>query len=72
MVTYGHQAMSEQSRLTAALLKIAVLMKRQPAIDFDTLVEDVAAQMQLDLPRFRRYLAQHRQMLTATVKLQSR
>ncbi len=52
----------------AALLKIAIQLRKQKLKGFDEIFDDILNEMQLDRAEFQRYVNQHMQTLLTTVK----
>lgn len=52
----------------AALLKIAMKMRREKLKGFEEIFSDILKEMNLDEDEFRRYVNKHLQTLMATVK----
>ena len=52
----------------AALLKIAMKMRREKLHGFEEIFNDILKEMNLDSEEFRRYVNTHMQSLMATVK----
>jgi hypothetical protein len=47
------------------MLRLALALKKPGALPFDALVSELAAQMRLHEPSFRRFLAQQGELFTA-------
>jgi hypothetical protein len=52
----------------AALLKIAMKMRRDEMMGFEEIFSEILKEMELDETEFRRYVSAHLQSLMATVK----
>lgn len=52
----------------AALLKIAMKMRRDEMMGFEEIFSEILKEMELDETEFRRYVNNHLQSLMATVK----
>ncbi|MBI5528937.1 MAG: hypothetical protein HY897_21620 [Deltaproteobacteria bacterium] len=58
----------EDERMQAALLRLSMALKKDPARNFDELIDDIAKKTGLDRARFVDYVAHHREVIIATVK----
>lgn len=60
---------SKQERMyQAALLKIAMKMRKEEFRGFDEIFTEILSELELDPEEFRRYVNSHMQSLMATVK----
>jgi hypothetical protein len=55
----------EESRYSAAMLRLALELKKPGAPPFERLVSELSREMQLHEPTFRRFLAQQGELFTA-------
>ncbi|MFA6034607.1 MAG: hypothetical protein WC889_17040 [Myxococcota bacterium] len=58
----------EEDGLKAGLLKLTLVLKREPEADLDKVISDISQKNHLNRARFVEYIAQHREFITSTVK----
>ncbi len=56
----------EDPQLATALLRVATTLKRAPEQSLDGVVAEISAEMHIDPITFRRYLADHMELLAKT------
>jgi hypothetical protein len=61
-------AFSEEDRYKAGLLKLSIVLKREPQRNLDEIIDDIVKKNSLDRARFVDYIARHREVITSTVK----